>query len=48
MDATVDGLVQVLARWSWDERPAWICVMPSRRRATLSAAAPSSPTTAKK
>ena len=30
--AVVDGLVKVLARWSWERRPQWICVMPSRRR----------------
>jgi ATP-dependent DNA helicase RecQ len=32
MDAVVDGLTKVLARWDWAERPAWICPMPSRRR----------------
>jgi ATP-dependent DNA helicase RecQ len=28
-DEVVDGLVQVLARWDWDERPAWVTWVPS-------------------
>ena len=35
VDAAVDGLVKVLARWPWAERPTWICPVPSRRRAAL-------------
>ena len=35
LDAVVDGLVKVLARWSWTERPAWICPLPSRRHGAL-------------
>jgi ATP-dependent DNA helicase RecQ len=31
----VDGLVRVLARWRWDERPAWVTWVPSRTRPTL-------------
>ena len=38
LDAAVDGLVRVLARWSWAERPAWICPLPSRRRSIVIAA----------
>ena len=34
LDAAVGGLVKVLARWSWAQRPTWICTMPSRRRST--------------
>jgi ATP-dependent DNA helicase RecQ len=33
LETVVDGLVKVLARWSWERRPEWICVMPSRRHA---------------
>ena len=32
LDIVVDGLVQVLARWRWAQRPSWICPLPSRRR----------------
>ena len=35
LESLVDGLVKVLARWSWVERPTWICPMPSRRRGAL-------------
>jgi ATP-dependent DNA helicase RecQ len=28
-DEVLDGLVQVLARWDWDERPAWVTWVPS-------------------
>ncbi|MFT7646218.1 MAG: ATP-dependent DNA helicase RecQ [Candidatus Poriferisodalaceae bacterium] len=27
----VQGVVGVLRRWEWEERPTWICPMPSRR-----------------
>ncbi len=27
----VNGIVGILKRWEWDERPGWICPMPSRR-----------------
>jgi ATP-dependent DNA helicase RecQ len=30
-DEVVDGLVQVLARWRWAERPTWITWVPSAR-----------------
>jgi ATP-dependent DNA helicase RecQ len=29
LDEVVDGLVQVLARWSWDQRPTWVTWVPS-------------------
>ena len=29
----VDGIVDVLKRWDWAQRPAWICPLPSRGRA---------------
>ena len=32
LEVAVDGLVKVLARWRWTQRPAWICPMPSRQR----------------
>ena len=35
VDAVVDGLVKVLARWPWEERPTWICPLPSRRRGAV-------------
>ena len=31
----VDGLVAVLARWDWTQRPAWIAPLPSRRHDTV-------------
>lgn len=31
----VSALAGVLKRWDWDERPTWICPMPSRRHAAL-------------
>ncbi len=34
-DELLTGLVAVLARWDWDERPTWICPVPSRRRGAL-------------
>jgi ATP-dependent DNA helicase RecQ len=34
-DEIVDGLVKVLTRWEWPERPAWVCPVPSRRHPTL-------------
>jgi ATP-dependent DNA helicase RecQ len=33
--ALVNGLAGVLKRWTWAERPTWICPMPSRRRSLL-------------
>ncbi len=30
----LDACAGVLKRWPWDERPTWICPMPSRRSAT--------------
>ena len=27
----VNGIVGILRRWDWEQRPGWICVMPSRR-----------------
>ena len=38
LEAVVDGIVKVLARWPWAQRPAWICPMPSRRHAAAIAA----------
>jgi len=31
----VDGIVAVLKRWGWDQRPAWICPVPSRSHPLL-------------
>ena len=31
----VSGLVAVLRRWDWGQRPTWICPLPSRRRQAL-------------
>ena len=31
----IDAIAGILKRWDWEERPRWICPMPSRRRATL-------------
>lgn len=31
----INGIVGVLRRWDWEERPGWICPMPSRRHAVL-------------
>ncbi len=31
----LDALAALLKAWDWDERPTWICPMPSRRRSTL-------------
>ena len=31
----MNGIVGVLKRWDWDERPVWICPMPSRRNAKV-------------
>ncbi|MFT7474760.1 MAG: ATP-dependent DNA helicase RecQ [Verrucomicrobiales bacterium] len=31
----VNGIVGILRRWDWEQRPAWICVMPSRRRGQI-------------
>ncbi|CAN5460169.1 RecQ family ATP-dependent DNA helicase [soil metagenome] len=33
----VEGLTGVLARWDWDQRPAWVTWIPSRRRPWLPA-----------
>ena len=27
----LNGIVGILRRWEWDERPGWVCPMPSRR-----------------
>ena len=35
LETVVDGLVKVLARWTWAERPSWICPLPSRRSGAL-------------
>lgn len=34
----IPALAQVLKRWPWEQRPTWICPMPSRRRDDLIAA----------
>ncbi|MGI9608555.1 MAG: RecQ family ATP-dependent DNA helicase [Acidimicrobiales bacterium] len=31
----INGIVGILRRWDWQERPTWICCMPTRRRAAL-------------
>ncbi len=31
----VRTVARILKRWEWDERPAWICPVPSRRRQAL-------------
>ena len=33
--ALINGIIGVLKRWDWEERPGWICPMPSRRNAKL-------------
>ena len=35
LDEAVAGLVDVLARWPWQQRPVWVCPMPSRRHAAV-------------
>ena len=34
-DEVVDAVVRVLARWDWQERPAWVTFVPSRRHSKL-------------
>ncbi|MCP5025917.1 MAG: ATP-dependent DNA helicase RecQ [Actinomycetia bacterium] len=34
-EAVVRGLAGVLKRWTWGDRPTWICPVPSRRRSGL-------------
>ena len=34
-DDLTRAIAGVLKRWNWDERPTWICPMPSRRRSAL-------------
>lgn len=31
----IDGIVGILRRWEWEQRPGWICPMPSRRHGVL-------------
>ena len=31
----INGIVGILKRWDWAERPTWICAMPSRRNPKL-------------
>ncbi len=31
----INAIAGILKRWEWEERPRWICPMPSRRRAGL-------------
>ncbi|MEM7325980.1 MAG: RecQ family zinc-binding domain-containing protein, partial [Actinomycetota bacterium] len=31
----IDAVARILKRWDWEERPRWICPLPSRRRAAL-------------
>ena len=31
----INGIVGILRRWDWEQRPAWICTMPSRRNGVL-------------
>jgi ATP-dependent DNA helicase RecQ len=34
-DEVVDAVVRVLGRWDWQERPAWVTFVPSRRHPKL-------------
>ncbi len=34
-DDLLASIAAILKRWDWDERPTWICPMPSRRRGAL-------------
>lgn len=34
-DELLRAVAAVLKRWGWDERPTWICPVPSRRRSAL-------------
>lgn len=31
----VNGIVGILRRWDWQQRPGWICPMPSRRNSAV-------------
>lgn len=31
----VNGIVGILRRWDWEQRPGWICTMPSRRNGAV-------------
>ncbi len=31
----INGIVGVLRRWDWEQRPGWICPVPSRRNGTV-------------
>ncbi len=31
----LDACAQILKRWNWEQRPAWICPMPSRRSSAV-------------
>jgi len=31
----INGIVGILRRWDWEERPGWICPMPSRRHGAV-------------
>jgi ATP-dependent DNA helicase RecQ len=31
----INGIVGILRRWDWEERPGWICPMPSRRNGVM-------------
>ncbi|MDW3176839.1 MAG: helicase-related protein [Acidimicrobiia bacterium] len=31
----VNGIVGILRRWEWEQRPGWICTMPSRRNGVV-------------
>lgn len=35
IDEIVTGLVGVLKRWQWSDRPTWVCPMPSRRHGAV-------------
>ncbi len=34
-EAMLSGIAGVLKRWGWEQRPTWICPMPSRNRAAV-------------
>ena len=31
----VNGIIGILRRWDWEQRPGWICAMPSRRNGPI-------------
>ena len=31
----INGIIGILRRWEWEQRPGWICAMPSRRNSLI-------------